>query len=142
MPSHRPLRLAEAIREVVSAAIHFDVADPRVRAVTVLRVEMSGDLRGATVFVTVMGTESEQRLSMKGLTSASGFLQSRVAARLQTKFTPILTFKRDESVKKSVEIGRAIDEAIASDRHDPAGPAAADAIDGPDDEDEDAEDDD
>ena len=45
MPSHRSLRMAEAIREVVATAILFDVADPRVRAVTVLRVEVSGDLR-------------------------------------------------------------------------------------------------
>ena len=61
MPSHRSLRMAEAIREVVASAILFDVADPRVRAVTVLRVEVSGDLRNATVFVSIMGTEAEQQ---------------------------------------------------------------------------------
>ena len=101
MASHRTPRLAEAIREVVSAAILFEVADPRVRAITVLRAEMSGDHRNATVFVSIMGSEAEQRTAMKGLKSASGFLQSRVANRLQTRYTPILAFKFDESVKKS-----------------------------------------
>ena len=47
MPSHRSQRMAEAIREVVATAILFEVADPRVRSVTVLRVELSGDLRQA-----------------------------------------------------------------------------------------------
>ena len=51
---------------------------------------------------------------MRGLQHAAGFLQSQVAARLQTRFTPVLAFKRDDSVKKSIEISRLIDEAIAS----------------------------
>jgi ribosome-binding factor A len=121
MPSHRSLRVAEAIREVVSSAILFEVADPRVHSITVLRVEVSGDLRNATVSVSVMGTEAEQTRAMQGLRSAAGFLQSRVAARLQTRFTPILTFKRDDSVKRSIEISRLIDDALAADRHPESG---------------------
>ena len=120
MPSHRSLRMAEAIREVVATAILFDVADPRVRAVTVLRVEVSPDLRQARIFVSIMGTETERKKALQGLTHATGFLQARVAARLQTRFTPVLGFKLDDSVKKSVELGRLIEEAVASDRKDGA----------------------
>jgi ribosome-binding factor A len=116
MPSHRSLRIAEAIREVVSSAVLFEVADPRVRAVTVLRCDVSGDLRNATVYVSIMGSSSEQTLAMNGLKSAAGFLQSRVAARLQTRFTPALSFKLDDSVKKSIQMSQLIDEALASDR--------------------------
>jgi ribosome-binding factor A len=116
MPSHRAQRVAEAIREVVASAILFEVADPRVQGVTVLGVEVTGDLRNATVFVSVMGTEAEQALALRGLRHAAGFLQARVAARLQTRFTPILSFKKDEGVKKSIAISRLIDEALASDR--------------------------
>ena len=116
MPSHRGLRIAEAIREVVSSSILFDVADPRVRAVTVLNVDVAKDLRNATIYVSVMGTPSEQQMALKGLKSATGFLQAKVAARLQTRFTPILVFKRDDSVKRSVEISKLIEETLASDR--------------------------
>lgn len=123
MSSHRNLRMAEAIREVVASAILFEAADPRIRAVTVLRAEVSADLRQATVYVSVMGNEAEQALAMRGLRHATGFFQSKVADRLQTRFTPVLTFKVDDSVKKSVEISRLIDEALASDRKD--GPAGA-----------------
>jgi ribosome-binding factor A len=126
MPSHRSLRMAEAIREVVASAILFEMADPRVRAVTVLRVDLTGDLRNATVSVSIMGPEADQKLAMKGLQHAAGFLQSRVAARLQTRFTPVLTFQRDDSVKKSIEISRLIDETLAADRQAQAtGPAEA-----------------
>ncbi|MDB5350295.1 MAG: rbfA 2 [Planctomycetota bacterium] len=119
MPSHRAPRIAEAIREVVSSAILFEVADPRVKGITVLSAEVSPDIRSATVFVSLMGTETEQKLAMRGLQHATGFLQAKVAARLQTRSTPVLKFKRDEGVKKSIEISRLIDEALASDRRDP-----------------------
>lgn len=140
MSSHRNQRMAEAIREVVASAILFEAADPRIRSVTVLRVELSGDLRHATVYVSIMGSETEQKLALRGLKHAAGFFQSKVADRLQTRFTPVLAFKADDSVKKSVEIGRLIDEAIASERthnggdpaHPGGGPEAAAEISDPD----------
>ena len=116
MPSHRSLRIAEAIREVVSSAILFDVADPRVAGITVLRADVSGDLHNATVFVSIMGTEGEQNTAMRGLQSAAGYLQAKVAARLQTRTTPHLTFKRDVGVKRSIEMSQIIDDALAADR--------------------------
>jgi len=116
MPSHRSQRIAEAIREVVSTAILFEVADPRIHSVTVLGADVSGDLRHATIFVSVMGTEAEQNRALQGLNHAAGFLQARVAARLQTRFTPVINFKLDDSVKKSIELSRLIDKAVASDQ--------------------------
>jgi len=83
MSSHRNLRVAQAIREVVASAILFETADPRIRSVTVLRVEVSSDLRQATVYVTVMGNEAEQNLALRGLKHAAGFFQSKVADRLR-----------------------------------------------------------
>ncbi len=129
MSSHRNLRVAQAIREVVASAILFETADPRIRSVTVLRVEVSPDLRQATVYVTVMGNDAEQNLALRGLKHAAGFFQSKVADRLQTRFTPVLAFKLDDSVKKSVAMSRLIAEAVASDlKPDPAtrepGPAS------------------
>jgi ribosome-binding factor A len=149
MPSHRSLRIAEAIREVVATALLHDVSDPRVQGVTVLRVEVGQDLRNATIYVTVMGSPNERATAVKGLRSATGFLQAKVAARLQIRFAPILTFKLDEGVKKSVEIGRLIEEAVASDRRpeddddDDDAAEAEDLADGPsaDDQDQGAEDD-
>jgi ribosome-binding factor A len=123
MPTHRSLRMAEAIREVVATTRLFEVADPRVSSVTVLSVEVSSDLRSATVYVSIMGTDAERKQAFRGLVHATGFLQARVAARLQTRSTPVLTFKHDDRVKKSVEIARMIDDAIASDQRPEVAPS-------------------
>jgi ribosome-binding factor A len=59
-----------------------------------------------------MGTQKEQELTMHGLKHATGFIQSKLAARLQTRFTPQLRFEIDEGVKKSIEVTRLINEAL------------------------------
>ena len=114
MKSHRIARVSEAIREVASETILFELNDPRVKGVTVTRAEVSGDLQHAKVYVSLMGSESEQKLTMHGLRHATGFLQSKLAKRLQTRFTPVIQFVVDEGVKKSLEMTRLIHEALGS----------------------------
>ena len=112
MPSRRVQKVAEAVREVVSMAILADLQDPRIRDVTVTYVEMSGDLRSAKVYVSVMGDETKQQLSLRGLQSAAGFLQSKIAARIDTRYTPRIKFVLDQGVKHSIEISRILDEVL------------------------------
>ncbi len=110
MGNRRTAKVAEAIREVVSSTILFELRDPRIQQVTVLSVEVPNDLRTAKVHVSVMGNESEQRLTMSGLDAARGFLQGKVGDRVNLRFTPILSFELDEGVKKSVEASRILRE--------------------------------
>lgn len=112
MPSRRSQKVAEAIREVVSMAILAELNDPRVQDVTVTYVEVSGDLRHAKVHVSVMGDESKQNLSLRGLRSAAGFLQSRCAARIDTRYTPRIQFVLDQGVKKSIAISEILDRVL------------------------------
>jgi len=113
MKTHRLARVAEAVREVASETILFELRDPRIKGVTVTRAEVSGDLQHAKIFVSIMGTPKEQQLCLHGLLHAKGFLQSKLANRLQTRFTPAVQFVLDEGVKKSIEITRLINEALA-----------------------------
>ena len=112
MKTHRLARVAEVIREVASETILFELRDPRVQGVTVTRAEVSGDLQHAKVFVSLMGTPKEQELCLHGLRHAAGFIQSKMATRLQTRFTPVIQFVVDQGVKKSIEISRLINEAL------------------------------
>ena len=112
MPSRRAQKAAEAIREVVSMAILAELNDPRVRDVTVTYVEVSGDLRHAKVHVSVMGDETKQNLSLRGLQNAAGFLQAKVAGRVDLRYTPRLQFILDQGVKRSIEISRILDEVL------------------------------
>src|SRR5882672_363223 len=113
MKTHRLARVAEAIREVASETILFELRDPRVSQVTVTRAEVSGDLQHAKIYVSIMGTEKEQQLTMHGLRHAAGFIQSKLARRLQTRFTPVIVFVLDPGVKNSIEMTRLINEALA-----------------------------
>ncbi|HEV3437315.1 MAG TPA: 30S ribosome-binding factor RbfA, partial [Gemmata sp.] len=103
--------VAEVIREVASETVLFELRDPRVKNVTVTRAEVSADLQHAKVYVSIMGSEKEQQLTMHGLRSAAGFIQTKVADRLTTRYVPHITFILDEGVKKSIEIARLIREA-------------------------------
>lgn len=101
MKTHRVARIAEVIREIASETVLFELQDPRVQGVTVTRVEVSGDLQHAKVYVSIMGTEAQQKLCMHGLKHAAGFVQSKLGARLKTRFTPSLRFVLDEGIKKA-----------------------------------------
>ncbi len=111
MKSHRIARVNEVVREVAAEAVLFEVRDPRVKNVTVTRAEVTADLQHAKVYVSVMGTEAVQKLTMHGLKASAGFVQSRLAKRLTTRFVPHVTFVLDEGIKKSLEIARLIREA-------------------------------
>src|SRR5262245_39894677 len=113
MKPHRLARVAEVVREVASETILFELRDPRVQGVTVTRTEVSGDLQHAKVYVSVMGSPKEQELCLHGLRHAAGFIQSKLANRLQTRFTPVIKFILDQGVKKSIELTRLINEALA-----------------------------
>ena len=112
MSSRRALKAAEAVREVVSWAILTDLNDPRIQDVTVTYVEMSGDLRHAKVHVSVMGDETKQELSLRGLRNSAGFLQSKLNNRIDTRYTPKIEFLLDQGVKNSIEISRILKEVL------------------------------
>ena len=119
MSARRLLKAAEAVREVVSMAILTQVRDPRVKDVTVTRVEMAPDMRSAVVHVSVMGTPAQEQLALRGLASSAGFLQSQIADKIDTRYTPRLRFEIDKGVKHSLEIARVLGSVL------PAEPAPA-----------------
>jgi len=111
MNSRRTAKVASSVREIVSSTILFGLKDPRVKKVTVLGVEVAEDLRTAKVYISVMGEPKEQSLTMHGLNSARGFIQSKLADQLQIRYTPVLTFVLDQGVKKSIEASRLLRES-------------------------------
>ena len=112
MPSRRVLKAAEAIREVVSMAILTELRDPRIQDVTVTYVEVTDDLRYAKGYVSIMGDEPKQKLGLRGLQNAAGFLQQKVAKRIDTRYTPRITFQLDLCVKHSIEVSRLLSELL------------------------------
>jgi ribosome-binding factor A len=112
MSSRRALKVAQAIREVVSTAILLEIKDPRVRDVTVTLVEVAGDIRNAKVYVSVMGNEAKQNLCLRGLQSSSGYLQKKIGTRIDTRYTPRLSFALDKGQKNAMEVTRILQEVL------------------------------
>ena len=93
---------------IVSGAIKNPHLSP---FTSVTRVELSPDNASATVFVSAV-PDNRIDPSVKALESAKGFIQSRIAAILKTRNTPVLTFRRDDSYREAERVNRLIDEAL------------------------------
>ena len=124
MTARRLLKAAEAIREVVGTAVLTEIRDPRVKNVTITFVEVAPDMRSAKIHISVMGDEGREKLCLRGLEHAAGFLQHKIAERIDTRYTPRLSFVIDKGVKNSLEIDRILrrvlpkDDAAQDDDHD------------------------
>ncbi len=105
MPNaYRQEKLGELIAAELSDLLRTRVKDPRVGFASITRVEMSGDLRYAKIFVSVMGDSEEQKETMKGLKNATGFLRHELASRLTLRFMPDLVFKLDHSIEEGSRV--------------------------------------
>jgi ribosome-binding factor A len=106
---HRHERIAGEIRQEISAMLAGELKDPRLAGfATVTEVRMTPDLKQAKIYVSVMGTEAEQTLTIKGLAAAAGFIRHELSERLQLRRAPELLFVLD----RSEEYGQHIDELL------------------------------
>lgn len=109
--SHRTERMASNVRSIVGDVILSELNDPRISSLTsVTRVQMSGDLQIARVFVSVLGSDAQCRRTFAGLQHAVGHIQRVLARRLQVRHCPEIRLELDESLKRSVETIAIIDK--------------------------------
>ncbi|MGW0733520.1 30S ribosome-binding factor RbfA [Streptomyces sp. NPDC002851] len=112
----RAKKLADLVREVVAQKLQRGVKDPRLGShVTITDTRVTGDLREATVFYTVYGSDEDRASAAAGLESAKGVLRSAVGAAAGVKFTPTLTFVADALPENARTIEDLLDKARASD---------------------------
>ena len=110
MTTRRIEKANQAVKEVVSLQILHVLRDPRIGHVTVTKAEVAPDFKSAKVYVSVLGDRKKQSLTLHGLESARGHLQSKVADRLQSRNTPILRFVIDSALAKSQETQRILEQ--------------------------------
>lgn len=117
-PGHRHERIAEEIRHEVSAMLSGELKDPRLSGlVTVTEVRVSPDLKRARIFVSVMGTASEQASALEGLAAATGFIRRELSMRLQLRRSPDLSFVHDQSEEYGQHIDELLRKARESEQH-------------------------
>lgn len=103
--SRRTERVNALIQEDLSELIAREVKDPRITGIiSVTRVDVSPDLRHARVLVSTLGDEAEQRTLLTALQSAAPFLRRELNRRLTMRYTPELSFRLDDSIRRGAEL--------------------------------------
>ena len=103
-------RVEEAIRKEVSLIIHDELKDPRLGFVTIVRVELTDDLRYAKVFFSVLGKEEDYKKTKEALDSGLGYIRRLVAQRINLRIAPEIMFQEDRSSEYSVRIEEVLNE--------------------------------
>jgi len=115
MSGYRAARVSQRIQQEISVMFERDVSDPRLTSVNVTRVEVSGDLRYAKIFVApITGDEDATREMMDTLDRASGFFRQRIAASLDLRVAPEIRFRLDRAIEKGERFLRVLEQVRAS----------------------------
>lgn len=117
MPSFKTGRTASDIKRELSELFR-EIKDPRVSSLlSIVKVDVSGDLSYATVYVSAIEGYEKTVESVKGLKNAAGYLRRELGARLKIRKTPELRFVADDSIIKSASISKIIDSFSKSEEN-------------------------
>lgn len=102
--SQRVGRVQEAIRQEVSMIVQNHIKDPRIGFLTITKVELTKDLRHASIYFSVLGEAKDKHLALKGLNSAKGYIRGLLSDKIKLRYMPNIVFKIDESISRANEI--------------------------------------
>ncbi len=93
-------KITQTVKKELSDIIQNKLKDPRIpNLVSVVSVNVTGDMREATCYVSVFGTQEEKDKCMEALTAAQGFIRKELGTRLNIRYTPKVTFRIDDSME-------------------------------------------
>ncbi|MBU1007029.1 MAG: 30S ribosome-binding factor RbfA [Candidatus Omnitrophica bacterium] len=95
-------RVKRQLEREISKIFREDLKDPRIGFITVTRIDLTGDLRCARVYFSILEDNIDKEKSLKGVESAAGYVRKLIAERLGLKYVPELIFKLDKSIEYSM----------------------------------------
>jgi ribosome-binding factor A len=105
-------RISEEVRREVDAIIREELGDPRIGGTfSITRAEVTGDLRYAKIYVSVLEDERREEL-MEALKSAKGFIRRSLGKRMIIRYTPELIFVADKNIEYGVHIAKVLADTI------------------------------
>ena len=106
-------RINGEVQKVLAELVRGEIKDPGIHPMTsIVSVEVAPDLKTCKTWVSVLGNEKEQADTLAGLNRAEGFIRSQIAARLNLRHTPKITFIMDQSIEYGVRMSKLIDEVV------------------------------
>src|ERR1700744_4939909 len=115
MDAARASRLGDRIAQIVAQMLETRIKDPRLGFVTVTEARLTNDLREATVYYTVYGTDAERADTAAALHSATGIIRSEVGRQLGLRHTPSLEFVADVLPDNAQRIEELVSQAKDAD---------------------------
>ncbi|MCL2604743.1 MAG: 30S ribosome-binding factor RbfA [Defluviitaleaceae bacterium] len=108
----RQIRINDEVARTAANIIRTELSDPRIgTVVSVIRAEVTADLKFCKIWVSVPGDEAQQNETMAALTKATGFIRRRIAETVNLRHTPEITFIYDDSIAYGMRMRKLIDEA-------------------------------
>ena len=120
-------RLESEIVRQTGQILLQELRDPRLGFVTVTRAKVSDDYKHAKIFVSVMGSKKQKKLSLSGLKAAQGFVQRELSQRIRMRAFPFVHFELDDSIDKAFQITQLMDDLAKKRTPAPAEPGATPA---------------
>jgi ribosome-binding factor A len=105
----RPERIADMLREEIMQIVGYELEDPRVQAATVTDVRLSDNLRDASVYVLVEGSEDEIQAALAALRHAAPYVRKQVGFALSLRHTPEIHFIRDTVEERAARMDRLLE---------------------------------
>lgn len=109
MKQQRMARIDHEIQRTLAELIGTELKDPRLGFVTVVRVEITPDLKTAKVFVSIIGDRHAARQTMDALQGAAGFLRGELGRAVKLRHTPELTFVEDRTTERAIALSKTLD---------------------------------
>lgn len=107
MPSNvRLQRIADRIREEISAMMIKEINDPRLHQVYVSDVRVDRELTYADIYVSALEGQARSKDILAGMESASGFFRKNLAARVELRAFPRLRFHWDPTPEHAEHMER------------------------------------
>lgn len=98
-------RLNEEVKKIISDIIRNQLRNPAISSLTsVVAVDITRDLRYATVYISVLGNNSEKEETIKALEKSAGYVRREIGKQIKVRYTPEVIFKLDESIEKGIEM--------------------------------------
>jgi ribosome-binding factor A len=111
MKQQRMARIDAEIQRALGKIIAEDIKDPRMGFVTVVRCEITQDMKQCKVFVSIIGDRHVARQSMDALKSASRFIRGELGNAIELRYTPELTFVEDRTTERAIALSKTLEKA-------------------------------
>ncbi len=110
MSFKRTDRISEEVKKELSSVIR-DLKDPRIPMMTsVVKVDVTNDLRYAKAYISIMGTDEEKKDAIKGLTAAAGFIRREIGSRIKLRCVPEFSFVIDTTIEYGAHINKLLND--------------------------------